>query len=593
MHQIFKKMAAPIIMTTVLLGTIWTTPVLAEETPMSNLVKEFSSLKFSELSKDPAKRLGGNDRYETAVKISQEGWAAGSSDYAILSAGMNDNLVDSLTAAPLAHFKKAPILLTEGDALNPFAGQELQRLGVKTVYVTSGTGVIKQPVLDKLNKMNIQIVPLGGLDRFETALNIAKELGSFDQVIVSTAYNNADALSAAAIAANQGIPIVLSNAAQIPQNVSDYLSTKQIKQSYVLGGTGALSSAVEQSLPNPTRLGGADRFETNVKIIEAFSGVIQGTKLYVASGNDLNLVDALAGSSLAAQTASAIVLIDNQKLPVGTRDFIKKNIFPLVPADLVALGGISIVPNQVLEDMSFTAIYAQDGMSAGSSQDKTPENINDNVVVNGNQVTVNGLNTPYNVYVEGNNITLKNVTAGALILNPGAQGAVRLENVQAENVLVLSGAPDGIQIADSKFKLLVAESSSQVGLTVTGTTSIENTVASSAAALDASGGSFGRIIISKLANTEPNIVLQGDFDQEIAIMDGVVTNESPTRIQTLYVIPKTTGQNIEIKGNYGLVIVAVPAKLTFNEGSATKIIANTEADLTAVSASIAEGITRQ
>jgi putative cell wall-binding protein len=590
---VIKKVAS-ILAIPFLLGTIRTSPVLADENSLANSFKELSELKFSELSKDPAERLGGADRYETAAKIAQKGWTDNSSDYAILSAGMDENLVDALTAAPLAHLKKAPILLTEGDTLNPYTEKELQRLGVKTVYVTSGSGVIRQPVLDKLkNEMNIEVVPLGGHDRFETALNIAKTIGSFNKVIVSTAYSNADALSVAAIAASQGIPIVLSDAAQLPQSVADYLKTQSIEQSYVLGGEGALSSAVEQSLPNPTRLGGVDRFATNIKIIKAFSSVLQGEKAYLASGNDANLVDALAGSSLAAQSSSAIILIDNQKLPAGTRDFFKMNFLGIVPADLVALGGESIVPDQVIKDLTSVVNYDQDGATVGSGQANQPENVNDNVVVSGKNVTVNGLTTPYNIYVEGNYATLKNVTAGALTLNPGAQGELRLDNVKAD-ILVLSGAPDGIQIANSKIGMLMVASTTQAGVTVTEGTTIEHTLASSTATLDASSGSFGQVVITKLTDIEPNIELQGTFDdQGVFLTEGVANNTSPNRIPILYVVTKTPEQTVEIKGDYDQIVVATPATVIFKEGSAIKMFANKDADLTAVSAPIQEGIIRK
>ncbi|AHF08017.1 cell wall-binding repeat-containing protein [Desulfitobacterium metallireducens] len=596
MKPTFTKKVAPILAVTLLLGSIWVSPALAEENSIANTLTSLSQLKMSELPKDPAERLGGVDRYETAAQIAEAGWADNSSDYAVLSAGMDENLVDALTAAPLAHLRKAPILLTEGDTLNSYTEKELKRLGVKTVYVTSGSGVIKSSVLDTLeNGLGLKVVPLGGQDRFETSLNIAKELGSFDQVIVSTAYNNADALSVAAIAASQGIPIFLSEADQLPQSVKEYLKTKQIKQSYVLGGEGALSSVVEQALTNPKRLGGSDRFGTNVKIIEAFAGVIQGKKLYLASGNDNNLVDALAGSSLASQTSSAIFLIDNQTLPAGTRDFIKTNFFPIVPADLVALGGKPVVPDQVLEDMSSMALYAQDGAMVGSAQANLPEILNDNGVVTGNNVTVNGLSTPYNLYIEGNNVTLKNVTVqGGIIINPGAQGEIRMDNVKAKSILVLSGGPDGIQIANSEIATLIVESTSQVGVTVTTGTTIENTVASAQATLDASGGSFGKVVISKLAQTEPNIELQGTFDdQGVAVVEGVVTNTSPNRIPVLYVVSLNPEQKVELKGNYDQIVVVTPSNVTFNEGSAIKMIANKDANLTVDSSIVLEGITRQ
>jgi len=611
MRKSFKKMVAPFVAIALFWGTFWTTPILAEESPTNDSLKQLSGIKISELSKDPAQRLGGVDRYETAVKISQAGWANDSSDFAILSAGMDDNLVDSLTAAPLAHYKKAPILLTEGNTLNPFTEQELQRLGVKTVYVTSGTGVITQAVLDKLKEMDIQIVSLGGRDRFETSLNIAKELGSFNKVFVSTAYNNADALSAASIAASQGIPIILSDVAQIPQIVNEYLNTKQIEESYVLGGEGALSATVKQNLPNPKRLGGTDRFETNVKIIDAFRSVLENGKIYLASGNDLNLVDALAGSSLAANTSSMIILIDNQALPVGTRDFIKKNMFPIVPSDLVALGGASVVPEQVINDMTSMIVYDQNEVIVGTGEANQPQNVNDNVAIvcsgethpepiNGYPVAdkyalVKGLSTPYNVYVEGSKIILSNITVkngGTLILNPGAQGQLRLENVVADHIMVLSGEPDGIDIIDSKIGTLLIEgvNTNPVGVSALGTTDIEQTIASSVANLDSSGGNFGKVFIAQLGDVEPKVELQGDFYEEVVVTAGAVTKTGLNRLlPILYVI---STQKVELKGNYNDIIVTSPTPLIFKEGSAMRLAAHKDANLSGVTAPIVGGITR-
>ena len=57
-----------------------------------------------------ATQLSGKDRYETALKIVENGWAK--SDSAVIARG--DDLADALAAAPLAYAKgKAPILLTK------------------------------------------------------------------------------------------------------------------------------------------------------------------------------------------------------------------------------------------------------------------------------------------------------------------------------------------------------------------------------------------------------------------------------------------------------------------------------------------------
>jgi len=92
-------------------------------------------------------RLSGTTATLTAIAIAEQtGWKTG---LVILASSETYGMVDALTAGPLATFLKAPILLTEaGKALNGDTKAELTKLGVKTVYVTSGTGVISQAILN-------------------------------------------------------------------------------------------------------------------------------------------------------------------------------------------------------------------------------------------------------------------------------------------------------------------------------------------------------------------------------------------------------------------------------------------------------------
>ena len=55
----------------------------------------------------------GNDRHDTAVKISKDGWSSAETVILVNSGA----IPDALTATPLAHAKNAPILLTGKDGL--------------------------------------------------------------------------------------------------------------------------------------------------------------------------------------------------------------------------------------------------------------------------------------------------------------------------------------------------------------------------------------------------------------------------------------------------------------------------------------------
>lgn len=486
----------------------------------------------------------------------------------MLSAGMDENLVDALTAAPLASSMGAPILLTEGDNLNPFAKAELERLEVTTVYVTSGTGVIKQPVIDELRGMDIEVINLGGQSRFETAINIAKEIGDFDQIIVSTAWSNADALSIASLAAYQGIPILLSDVDKLPDEVVSYLSplTSKINKSYVLGGEGALSKAVEDAVTKPARLGGQDRYATNMAILEAFMGSIELEKLYVASGNDRNLVDALAGSSLAAQTASAMVLIDKEGLSAGTRSSVKDKLFPIYPDNVIALGGEAVVPTALVQELTTVTKYTEDKMTVGSSVGERLQ-LEDNLVVLGNEVSLSKLTTPYNLYVEGNDAALTDVHAKTVILNPGEAGKVTLQNVNAEMIVVLSGAVDGIVLDNSMAQGLLVLSPKQVGVILKGNSTLNTTIISSDAVLNVQSGNFGQVVAGNPLEIAPKFELNGVFTQPVIMSEGSISTGSETTIPSLILAPADGKEKITIQGNFNVVQVVKPGIISIEAAS--------------------------
>ena len=103
-------------------------------------------------------QLAGKTASQTAVAIAEQtGWTG----TAILASSASYGMVDALTSGPLATLLKAPILLQEPrDVLNVDTKAELLKLSVTRVYVTSGTAVISQAVLDQLKDMDITVIPL-------------------------------------------------------------------------------------------------------------------------------------------------------------------------------------------------------------------------------------------------------------------------------------------------------------------------------------------------------------------------------------------------------------------------------------------------
>jgi len=336
-----------------LLSQICIVPVFAYSTA-SEAKTRISSAILSD-------RIAGADRYKTAVAISQQGW--GSSDYAVLVRG--DDFADALCAGPLAQKYGGPILLTAPNQLNVDTLNELKRLGVKHLFIAGGLGAVSQNIENTLQDSGIfTIERIFGNDRYETSVKFAQKIGSTGKVVLATGTDFPDALSISSIAAKLGMPILLTAKNSLPAIVRSYFQTNTVTQTYVVGGTGAISETVANSVTFPSRLAGNDRYTTNVTIMQNFASELNFETIYVAIGT--NFADALTGAVLAAKSSSPLVLTD-VNMGSGTANFLQTKL--KLKSNFVGLGGSSIVPSNALTSSE---------KSSDVEYGNTPGNINNN-----------------------------------------------------------------------------------------------------------------------------------------------------------------------------------------------------------------------
>ena len=268
------------------------------------------------------KSLAGNDRYETAIKVSQERFDEGEADAVILVG--KEAVVDGLAAAPFAVRKNAPILFADVNSLNDKTKQEMLRvLGTdyskKTVYIIGGETRISTEVelmLGELSEYGVKVDRIHGGNRYETSLNVAKQLNSNSKVaFVVGGDGEVDAMSISAKAAELKAPIVVVEKDKLSEEAKDLLTNKEI---YIIGGDSCVSEDVKLELDkldidkNAERVAGLDRKETNAKVINKFYNAEDVSELFVAKdgyvGGKDKLVDALATSPLAATKFAPILL---------------------------------------------------------------------------------------------------------------------------------------------------------------------------------------------------------------------------------------------------------------------------------------------
>lgn len=296
-------------------------------------------------------RLGGFDRYATAVQIADHGWTSANS--AVLAPSGDRNMVDALASSSLAKAINGPILLSDKDSVPDSTMQELKKLGVTKVYAVSGTAVISEAVDNQLQSAGISVVRLGGYDRYATAVNIATEIQKFKpstEVVIANAYANVDAISIAPIAAEKGIPILLVDTDSVPAVVSDFVSSLNLKKSYVIGGTAVISDQVMNKFPNALRIGGQDRFDTNAAVLKKFEDFLAGGSLFFANGNDANLIDSLTGAPMVAESNGVIVLSNKDSLPSATQDLIHSD---FDSKNIGILGGTAVMLDSAVQGIQY------------------------------------------------------------------------------------------------------------------------------------------------------------------------------------------------------------------------------------------------
>ncbi|MFD3158454.1 cell wall-binding repeat-containing protein [Haloimpatiens sp. FM7330] len=295
-------------------------------------------------------RIYGSDRYKTSIAISQKKW--GKTNSVILASG--NSFADSLCAAPLSKKLDAPIILVQ-DTLTEDVKKEIRRLGASKVYIVGGTGVIPTTTESQITGMGLQKERIAGRDRYATSIAVANKIGG-NKLFVALGENFPDALSVGPVSGRDMIPIVLVQKNRIPTEVTNYLRGKSITKSYIVGGTGVISSNVMNGFPNSERIYGSDRYETNYKILQKFWGNSSMPTAYAASGKQFP--DALSGAAAAAKQGLPIVLI-GESINNNISNFLITKMGSNYRINV--LGGSAVVPDNALNQKLTICIDAGHG----------------------------------------------------------------------------------------------------------------------------------------------------------------------------------------------------------------------------------------
>jgi putative cell wall-binding protein len=374
-------------------------------------------------------RTSGSDRYATAASVATANWTT--SDDVVLVSG--EGYADAVSASALAKKLNAPILLTSAGSLSSDTQSALTTLKAKNVYVIGGNASVSDSVRSDLKK-SYNLIELGGANRYETNAKVAQKLVDLgvkaDQVIMVGGEGFSDALSVAPIAAAKGQILLLGmNNSSYMQPVLDFVKNNSSKVT-VVGTSNVINDSILSTV-NGTRIdGGSDRFDTNLKVLNAYKDTVKMDKMYVANASNDGYADALVASAVAGKTGAPLVLVDTDG-STGTTNAIKyitSNETSTTAINII--GGTGVVSQNVEDELKGT----------------NPDN-HDATVQSVETVNLNEIKIHFNSAVDQD--SAEDVSAYKI-------DGVQLTPVDANNVATTANSAVAHQIDDNTVSIVLA-----------------------------------------------------------------------------------------------------------------------------------------
>lgn len=187
-------------------------------------------------------------------------------------------------------------------------------------------------------------------NNIELAVEIAKQgWQTATNVILTRDDKFSDALAAAPLSKKLDAPILMTNSMELDYRALAQIRNLSARNIYIIGGTGAISQGVEDSLSGAgfsvTRIAGQQGYDT-AALIASNVGIDPTRTVYLA--NTQAIPDAIAISAFAAQQGSPILLTDRDVIPATTLQAMTD----LDVNNVVLLGGTGVIGDSVQAALS-------------------------------------------------------------------------------------------------------------------------------------------------------------------------------------------------------------------------------------------------
>jgi len=277
-------------------------------------------------------RLGGNDRYETAIAVAQKVKSEGRAGTTVLlTTGLN--FPDAVIAGGWPG--NAVIVLTRAESLPTVSKNFIDQSSVTTVYAIGGTSAIPDAQLDEIRRLGKTVQRISGNNRYSTSVAVSAASVSANSVRdlwIASGTSFTDQLVAAAGARRTGgsfmIATPLSSLSVAHTTEIDRIRSARGLTVHVVDGQSVLTSVSVAGATKRTYTG--DAYSMSNATQSAASNII------VASGE--NWPDALGGTRLVTSTRP-LLLSSRTCSPTAVASRLRN------ASTTIVLGGTSAISN--------------------------------------------------------------------------------------------------------------------------------------------------------------------------------------------------------------------------------------------------------
>jgi len=272
-------------------------------------------------------RVFGMNSCDAAIAVSRDAFPAGETTCVVLSS--ENSFPDSLSGANIAGAVQGPVLLTRLGSVPNGLIEEIERLGVRKIYLIGGEAVISQRQALFWSALGYEVERVGGRDRYAVNASSAVEADSLGAVnagapvFVTSGEVFPDALAVSpAVYANKSVVLLVpkSGATANVLLAADRIGVVQLA---AVGGAASLPSTALKGFQSRgvrvTRVAaGSDRYDTAARFAKwaRAGGWLSAGHAGLATG--LGFQDALVAGPALGEVRSPLLLTTPNALPATT-----------------------------------------------------------------------------------------------------------------------------------------------------------------------------------------------------------------------------------------------------------------------------------